>query len=406
MRLAIRGEGELRDLDIVSLGAGLLLGEPEAGNLGLAEGRPRHHPVVAQLQCFCTGDCFGGDNSLRLGDVSQLQLGGDVTDRVDVRHVGAHPLVNGDRAAVGQRDTRRVQAKALDVRRKSDGLQHLVGDELALLPVLADLDRDLRAIVGDRLDLGARQDLHAQLLVLLLDLLGHLGVLVGQRARQEFDDGDVHAVVLEDVCELHTDGPGARDDDRSGQLAGHDLLLVGDHVLRERGPGHEPHTATGGDDHIGEGQRLGGTVSLLDRQGVGVGEGTHAFIFGDLVLLHQEVHTGHTPLGDLTAAVERGTEIERGLTADAECLGFLGENVGQLRITQQRLGRDTPDIEADSAPILLLNDGCGQAQLGCANSRDIATGTGSENDDVIVCSHELHPSRTMSGGERQARSRY
>ena len=79
-----------------------------------------------------------------------------------------------------------LEAEALDVGREADGLHHLVGLELLGLAVLADRDETVTVapVIVDRLDLGAGQDLDAELLVLLLDLLGDLGVLVGQRARR------------------------------------------------------------------------------------------------------------------------------------------------------------------------------------------------------------------------------
>ncbi len=48
VRLGVGGERELGHLDVVTLLAGLLLGEPEAGDLGLAERRARQHAVVAE----------------------------------------------------------------------------------------------------------------------------------------------------------------------------------------------------------------------------------------------------------------------------------------------------------------------------------------------------------------------
>jgi hypothetical protein len=78
---------------------------------------------------------------------------------------------------------------------------------------------------------------------------------------------------------------------------------------------------------------------------------------GDLVLLHQEVHTGNPALGHLAAAVVGDAVVERHLAADAEGLGFLVEDVREFGVAQQRLGRDAADVEADSAPILRLNDG-------------------------------------------------
>ena len=112
----------------------------------------------------------------------------------------------------------------------------------------------------DRLDLGPGQHLDAELLELLLDLLGDLGVLVGQGARQELDDGDVDAVVLQHVAELHADRAGAGDDDRRRQLARQDQLFIGDHVVRQRRAGHQPGAAAGGDDDVVERHRLGAAI--------------------------------------------------------------------------------------------------------------------------------------------------
>ena len=96
VRLAVGGERELRDLDVVALVAGLRLGQAEAGDLRLTERRAGHHPVVAERQGLRAGDGLGRHHTLRLGDVGQLQLARDVADRVDVRHVGAHVVVDAD----------------------------------------------------------------------------------------------------------------------------------------------------------------------------------------------------------------------------------------------------------------------------------------------------------------------
>ena len=124
---------------------------------------------------------------------------------------------------------------------------------------------------------------------------------------------------------------------------------------------------------------------------VGVGELPVAVDLGDLVLLHQEVHAGDAALGDLAAAVEGDAVVEGRLAADAERLGFLGEDVGEFGVAQQRLRRDAADVEADPAPVLGFDDGGVQPELGGANGRDVSAGTGSENDDVIV-SHVVNPS--------------
>jgi len=82
---------------------------------------------------------------------------------------------------------------------------------------------------------------------------------------------------------------------------------------------------------------------------------------GDLVLFHQEVHAGDAALGDFAAPVVGDPVIEGRLAADAECLGLFGEDVREFGVAQQRLRRDTADVEAHSAPVIRLHDGGIQA---------------------------------------------
>ena len=131
----------------------------------------------------------------------------------------------------------------------------------------------------------------------------------------------------------------------------------------------------------------------VDLERVVVGELAVAVDLGDLVLLHQEVHAGDAALGDLAAAVERDTVVERRLPADAELLGFLGEDVREFGVAQQRLRRDAADVEAHPAPVLGFDD-CGvQPELGGADRCDVPAGACSENDDVIVG----HPANISRG---------
>ncbi len=206
-----------------------------------------------------------------------------------------------------------VQAVAFDVGRKPDGLQHFVSVLISSVsPSLPDGNGDDGSVVGDRLDLGAGADLDAEFLELLLDLLGDLGVLVGQRAGQEFDDGHVDAVVLQHVTELDADGPGSGDNDRLRKLSGQDEFLVGDHVVRQRGTGDQPGAASGRDDDVVECDGLGTAVVELNRQRVGVGELAVSVDLGDLVLLHQKMHTGDPALGHLAASVIGGNAVVGG----------------------------------------------------------------------------------------------
>ena len=148
-----------------------VLGPAEAGDLRLAEGRPGHHHEV-DLHRFDAGDRLGGDDAHRLGGVREHQLGRDVADRVDVRHVRAATAIDRDLPSRVEVDTGLLDAVSGHVRREPDRLQNLFG--LAGLGLAARTNvTDTR--VGrlvDRLHLRAGQHVHAEAPV----ALGQLGL--------------------------------------------------------------------------------------------------------------------------------------------------------------------------------------------------------------------------------------
>ncbi len=170
----------------------------------------------------------------------------------------------------------------------------------------------------------------------------------------------------------------------SGRVAGEDLLLVGDDVVAELGARQQLGDRAGGDDDVVEGHLFGATLGEGHLDGLGVDERALTVVFGDLVLLHEEVHALGAAVRDLAAAVVGGTEVEGHVTGDAEGLGLFVEEMRQLGIAEKRLGGDTAHVQADTTPVLLLDDGGAQSQLCRADSSDVPTGTGSEDNDVIV----------------------
>ncbi len=292
-----------------------------------------------------------------------------------------------------------LQAVAGHVRREADRHEHLVRGDRALLAVLRGVrDGDGGAVVDDALDLGRGEDVDAVALVLLRDLLRHVGVLVGQRAVEELDDRDLHAVVRQDVGELHADGAGADDDDRLGQLTGEDLLLEGDDVVAELHAGKQTDRGSGRDDDVVVGDLFGRAVGLGDRDRLRPGEGAAAVVFDDLVLLHQEVDALDAAVRDDARAVPRLAEVDRELTRDAEEVGLVVQRVRELRILQERLGGDAAHVEAHTAPVLLLDDGGGQAELRAANCGDVTARTCTEDDDIVVWhALSLSPGGVSSG---------
>src|SRR5690606_33368348 len=183
------------------------------------------------------------------------------------------------------------------------------------------------------------------------------------------------------------DGAGAGDDDRAGELLVEDLLLVGDHVLAHLDAGQHPGHRAGGDDEVVELQLPGLAVVEGDVHALGAGEGAPAVDLGDLVLLHEEVDALDDAVGDLAAALVGRAVGPRGAALDAALLLLGLQGVRELGVPQQRLGRDAPDVEADAAPVLLLDDGHLLAQLARADRRDIPTGAGAQDNNVKVIGH-------------------
>ena len=236
---------------------------------------------------------------------------------------------------------------------------------------------------------------------MLEQLLGDRLVLGGHHPVEELHDRHVDAEVLHHVGELDADRARAADDDRAGQVLVEDLLLVGDDVLADLHAGQHPHARTGGEDQVVEGVRRGAALVVLDVDRLRAGQSPPAVDLGDLVLLHQEVDA----LDDAGAHLARPrvgrAEGHRGVALDAVLLLVVRQQVRQLGVPEQRLGGDAADVEADAAPVLVLDHGHRLAQLGRADRRDVAARAGSENQHVEV-SHAAHPIAVRRDGRSQA----
>ena len=169
-----------------------------------------------------------------------------------------------------------------------------------------------------------------------------------------------------------------------GQLVGEDLLLVGHDVVAQLDARHQPDGGAGGDDEVVAGVGRGVAVVVLDVDARRAGEGAPAVDLGDLVLLHQEVDALDDPGADVAGALVGRPEGHGGVALDAELRLLVLERVRQLGVLEQCLGRDAPDVEADTAPVLLLHHGDLLAELGGADGGDVATGAGAEDEGVEV----------------------
>ena len=97
---------------------------PAHATSGIGVGHRRNLPRVEER--LLAARHLGGDVGFVHRLVREHRLADDVADREDVRHVGAHLLVDVDEAAIGDRDAGLLRADLLAVRAAADGDQHEV----------------------------------------------------------------------------------------------------------------------------------------------------------------------------------------------------------------------------------------------------------------------------------------
>jgi hypothetical protein len=93
------------------------------------------------------------------------------------------------------------------------------------------------------------------------------------------------------------------------------------------------------------------------------------------------------PVRDPAAALVGHPEVEAHVAVDAEGLGVVGEDVGDLGVADERLGRDAAHVEAHPTPVLLLDDRGGEPELRGADGGHVAAGSGADDDDVKMFGH-------------------
>ena len=148
-RPPVGGAAEVAATDDVidALGAGLLLGEPDGGHLGVAEHRAGHRAELDPAEVLGVGDVPERDLGLGVGEVLQPDVVGDVADGPDVGHRGPLELVDDDGPVVVEFHPRPVSLEEIAVGFAAGGHQQLVDDDLATVAVHDDA-------VGSTLDEG------------------------------------------------------------------------------------------------------------------------------------------------------------------------------------------------------------------------------------------------------------
>src|SRR5690606_1893974 len=241
------------------------------------------------------------------------------------------------------------------------------------------------------LDTRTGHQLDAELLVGLRQLVADLRVLQRRDAVHHLHDGDIRAIAVVDVAELQANRPRADNHDLLRHLVGEDGRQVRDDapaLAVKLHAGDAARVRAGGNDQVLERERLLPTVVQVHPDRLPILDGAPALVGVDLVLLHEELDALDQPAADLTAALVRDAVIKLEVVErEAVLLALVLEQVGDLRVAQQRLRRDAADVQADAAPPLLLDDGDAQPELGGPDRGDVPTGAGAEDDDIIFLSH-------------------
>jgi len=123
----------------------------------------------------------------------------------------------------------------------------------------------------------------------------------------------------------------------------------------------------------------------LDIDLVGRLEGSRALVDVDFVLAHEELDALDQAFAHLPAALVRDAVVQLEVVeAEPQFLALTRQDVGDLGVVDERLGRDAADVEAYAAEELALHKRHFQAQLGRTNRRHITAGPAAD-DGYIIC---------------------
>src|SRR5699024_8779652 len=173
-------------------------------------------------------------------------------------------------------------------------------------------------------------------------------------AVHERTDCRVHSAVSQHIRSLHTCSASATDSRAIWRFPTENLLFVRNDVAPDFHARQGAHYRAGSNDGVVKGNGLTLIIAFGNFEGLFVLEGSQTVDLGNLVLFHQVANALDDPLGDLTGALVRCTEVKAHITGDTKVLGLMVEGVCHLGVLKQCLGWDTAHVQANTAPVLLF----------------------------------------------------
>jgi hypothetical protein len=221
-------------------------------------------------------------------------------------------------------------------------------------------------------------------------LLGDLGVESGQHLLFQFDHRHLGAEGLVEIRELQSHRARADHGHAFGQMVVQERFAAGHHAVANLHPAEQPLARAGGDqDAFGLDRRRGRrrfACRLAERDAIGPRDTRAGLEQVDLVLAQQEAHTLGEFVRRLAAALDHADEIDFHFAdLDTVFLGGAANRLHRLGRVEQRLGRDTSPVEANTADFLALDHRDPHLELARADRRHVAAGAGTDYRQVVSC---------------------
>jgi hypothetical protein len=388
---AIRGKRKFSGAIFSATLFDLSLGETDGRDL-----RPRVHDAGNRFVMhvhFLPGDHFGGDHALFFGLVCEHWPRHAVADRIHVRKVRAHLIVDENLTALADIQSERLRVDAAGHGATPYRDEHVVPFDAFGFAFLLDLDEDAGLVSSAVCHTRAGANVEALFLQDLVGFLDDVVVHAGKNRRQQLDHRHLRAESLPDGPELEADHAAADDDEMFRNFGNRERADVRQHALlvefQEReldwyGAGRNDDVLCLKPTYIFSGGAPRDRLLVRHADDVARFERPEALRPRDLVLSEQELDAFRVLADDVVFSLEHRRQIERQLAdADAVRGRRVLSKLVMLGRREQRLRRNTSDVDASASERFVIFDADrAEPELRGANRGDVTAGTSADHDDV------------------------
>lgn len=387
----VGNEGELTDVvgNTGSLELLLRLADPSDLGVGVHDGG---NDVVVDVTVAVL-DELDGSNTLLLGLVGEHGTKSDITNDSNVGLVGAELRVHDDATLVVNLNTDLVKTKASGVGATANGNEQDIGFKslsLTRLDVL-DLNLDNIALALGRNDLGAGLEVKTLLSKNLLSLLGDLTIHTSTNGVLELNDGDLGTETGPDGTHLETNDTTTDNGKSLGDLLEGKSTGRGDNSLLvdfNAGEGSGLR-ASGNDNVLGLQDGVLAALNGINLDLTLAEERGSTLVVVDLVLLEKTLNTLGETVNSSGLGLLQIVEVDLHVSdLDTSVLGVVLDLVEKVGVVEQSLGGNAANVETGATErAALLNTGSLETELGGLDGGNVATGTTTNNNEVVFSSY-------------------